>query len=355
MQKKSITNRKKGEKAITLITLVITVIILLILAGTAISIGLNEGELFGHTNNSVERYNEKVAEMETSLTNAMEMLDKAANPDLAKYKLEVKVNYDEEGNETAAESPYYVWYPSDKYIEENGGEENCKGIKCRVLYNDSIYGLQLISVNPVAKVDLGGNDQSSLEKVAGDMGSIERSKNSYNRAITTLNENTETYIDKSGIAKDARCVGSNPLNKNYPENLEEHEKQEEILLITEEHNNNSIGEYYKTDTHYEIDYNRLNKIGARIITDDLAVDKTYWLASHYVEYSDSYYADAFCIRYVPNDSEVSFRGLIYIYHRNQFAMQGGGKMGLRPVFILADNAIITGGQGTEEDPFELGL
>ena len=52
-----INNRKSGEKAITLIALVITVIILLILAGTAISIGLNEGELFGRTNTATKKTN----------------------------------------------------------------------------------------------------------------------------------------------------------------------------------------------------------------------------------------------------------------------------------------------------------
>ena len=67
MQKLSINNRKKGEKAITLIALVITVIILLILAGTAISIGLNEGELFDITDTATKKTNMEALKESTSI------------------------------------------------------------------------------------------------------------------------------------------------------------------------------------------------------------------------------------------------------------------------------------------------
>ncbi|MBR6034234.1 MAG: hypothetical protein IKP28_05850 [Clostridia bacterium] len=48
----------KSKSGITLVALVITVIVLLILAGTAIAMGLNQGELFSKTNDSVEKWNE---------------------------------------------------------------------------------------------------------------------------------------------------------------------------------------------------------------------------------------------------------------------------------------------------------
>ncbi len=52
----------KTKKGITLIALVITVVVLLILAGTAVTIGLSGGDLFGHANNAVEKWNTRVAE-----------------------------------------------------------------------------------------------------------------------------------------------------------------------------------------------------------------------------------------------------------------------------------------------------
>ena len=50
----------------------------------------------------------------------------------------------------SVESPYYVNYPSAKGT-----------IKCRVLYNDDTYGLQIISVNPVTRVTLGKDDSNT--------------------------------------------------------------------------------------------------------------------------------------------------------------------------------------------------
>ena len=60
---------------ITLIALIITVIILLILAGTAISIAVNGGDLFGRAQNAVGLYNSKVAEENTTINSWLSYLD----------------------------------------------------------------------------------------------------------------------------------------------------------------------------------------------------------------------------------------------------------------------------------------
>ena len=57
------------EKGITLIALVITIIILLILAGAAASIGLNGNNVFENANEAKSEWNEKVAEENTMLNN----------------------------------------------------------------------------------------------------------------------------------------------------------------------------------------------------------------------------------------------------------------------------------------------
>ena len=61
---------KKIIHGITLIALIITIIILLILAGVAINVVFNQGDLFGKANNVVEKWNNKIAE-EAELINTI--------------------------------------------------------------------------------------------------------------------------------------------------------------------------------------------------------------------------------------------------------------------------------------------
>jgi len=354
--------RKRENQGITLIALVITVIILLILAGTAITLSINGGNLFSKTNEAANEWNTAVAREESALSNVLEILDMAANPDLAKYKLTVKVNYDENGNETTVESPYYVWYPSAKYIDESS-DENCKGIKCRVLYNDSTYGLQLISVEPITKVALGHKDTNT--KITGEMGSEERAQNSYNRAIMTLNEKAEEYIetdDGSGIATDARCVGSAPLNKNYPDNLTGEARAAQMYTGTETYMNDYNGKYFNLDTNYETDYNRLKKIGATAFNDKTN-GNYYWLASRnvYLNTASSLEHMAYAMKVVDSFGECTEDKFDYgalwalLGQYNAVGLPDKLEWGFRPVFSLSPEVKITGGAGTEESPFELGL
>ena len=59
----------KDQKGITLVALVITVIVLLILAGTAITIAINGGDLFGKSSNAVTQFNNKVNDENVELDN----------------------------------------------------------------------------------------------------------------------------------------------------------------------------------------------------------------------------------------------------------------------------------------------
>ena len=69
---------KSNEKGITLIALVITVIVLLILAGAAVSIGLNGGDLFSKANDAKTGWNTKVNAQDEELSNLMNMLNTVA-------------------------------------------------------------------------------------------------------------------------------------------------------------------------------------------------------------------------------------------------------------------------------------
>ena len=71
---------KKENKGITLVALVITVIVLLILAGTAISIAINGGDIFSKSTQAKDEWNEKVAEEETTIQNIIDMMDDVTSP-----------------------------------------------------------------------------------------------------------------------------------------------------------------------------------------------------------------------------------------------------------------------------------
>ena len=375
------------NKGITLIALVITIIVLLILAGISISMLSGDNSILkraGASKDSTEiaqekenitlAYNSLIIDkkVENSGTISGSDFDKviksydsraSATSERDKYivtfsnghkyslynsgkiteytttpyavdELTVKVSGD------TVESPYYVNYPSAKGT-----------IKCRVLYNDSTYGLQIISTKSVTKVLIGKDDPN--ENVTGDPGSIERCINSYNRAITTLNEKAEEYIatnDGSVLATDARCVGSNPdsKNKNYPENLTGNERKAQMYVLENDYNE----KIFKSNNFWQTDNTRLSKLGLLKITD--AKNDWYYLVRRVCfEYSGL----NFCISLVSGNSGT-------LNNWGLFRMNTSGVIdehdnydtgGLRPIFLLSPNVKIIGGEGTEEVPFEIGL
>ena len=65
----------KNQKGITLVALVITIVVLLILAGVAITLAVNQGELFNHANNAVTEWNDKVNQEDKAINNALNYLE----------------------------------------------------------------------------------------------------------------------------------------------------------------------------------------------------------------------------------------------------------------------------------------
>ena len=63
---------QKTQRGITLIALVITIIVLLILAGVAINMAINSDGLFGKANEATQRWNEAVKKDEEAITNLTE-------------------------------------------------------------------------------------------------------------------------------------------------------------------------------------------------------------------------------------------------------------------------------------------
>jgi len=68
-------NKLKSSKGITLVALIITVILMLIIAGVAISVLTQDGDLFGKTKNAADLY-ERAAENENKqISNLMNKVD----------------------------------------------------------------------------------------------------------------------------------------------------------------------------------------------------------------------------------------------------------------------------------------
>lgn len=65
----------KGQKGITLVALVITVIVMLILAGVAISVLTSDGGLFNKTRNAANAYEISAANENKIVSNLMNYID----------------------------------------------------------------------------------------------------------------------------------------------------------------------------------------------------------------------------------------------------------------------------------------
>ena len=205
----------------------------------------------------------------------------------------------------------YVMYPSSQ-----------GNIKCIVLYDStSEYGVQIIASNSVKRVTLGDINFTTCI-------------NEYNDAISILNNEAMQY-NNSTYSSDARCVGSVPMNKDSQSGM--HSTQ---------FGGSYSGKLRDTDVNYEADYNQMKLLNINNI------GKYYWLASRYVE-SESYYS-GFYIRGIDSKGNLTNGGLLCDIASNGTINSDPRYNDLRPVFTLKSNIKITGGSGTESDPYTLG-
>ena len=224
--------------------------------------------------------------------------------------------------ETTLSEGKYVWY-----TDANGTQQ-----KCIVLYGPenekySSYGIQIITADTVGNVKLGSSDFNT-------------SRDSYNNVITTLNAEAEKYRKKDDrIAEVARCVGSVPDNPNY----------DGAGMHTTQFGGSYSGTLKDTDNNYTADYNQMQSIvinGQGINN----IGKTYWLASRYVNAGSSY--SSFGVRYVYTSGGLYSNDLCFVN-------SGGGTdgyssdSGLRLVFRLKSGIKVTGGDGSEGNPYTL--
>ena len=139
----------KRKSGITLVALIITIIILLILAGVSLSFVFNGGIL--------DKSQQAVNEYENAANTENKLLD-----DINSY-LENKLNEIGAGSSEDNEEPVLATIVSElkdgnyvRYIDKNNIERDCV-----VLYDaNSNYGVQIITMDTVEDVDLGNGTEN---------------------------------------------------------------------------------------------------------------------------------------------------------------------------------------------------
>ena len=238
----------------------------------------------------------------------------------------------------------YVKY--DTGIEGIG--DNGDGVVLfRVLYNDDTNGLQIISDKNVEEVTLGTDGYGLIT-------AFQTSMNDYNNAITTLNQKAERYATNSPYALDGRCVGSVPTVGADGKFNAKNTEVEGTCSIPDEWTlpngwtSRDTGCQKWTDENYTEDQTAMEAIGG----DMWPTGEEYWLASRDV-ISDSSNC-AFRVRYVYASGGLGYHNLCIVDSGGDTS--GNAYVyGLRPCISLKSDIKVTGGDGKEGTPYELGI
>ena len=321
----TVPNMNKNKAGITLVALVITIIILLILAGIAINMTIGQRGILTRAQEAGRNYQEAAKREDDELKNLW---------------AEAENIMSENGGGTTPTTPEISeavkGLKAGDYIKYDTGVEGIGVITCRVLYPvDSEYGLQIISDKNVrSQIKLGDSART-----------WEIGKTAYNEAIEKLNSEAEKYVNEA-YAYDGRCVGSIPTVQNgiFVDKNKVRENEGNIREILD---TVSIPEAYtmptgwtsrdtgcyNADSNYTIDKIALE--GANIWT----TGQYYWLASRDV--GSGLYVD-FYVRIVNTSGGFTYYSMCRVQSGGS-AYGGSNTEGLRPCISLKSDIIrITG-------------
>ncbi len=332
--------KRKSNSGITLIALIITIIVLLILAGVTINLTLGENGIFRTAENAGKNYMDAqdrelagLADFENAINNIIGGTGSSSATGTPEIKDETL-----KGN---AKPGDYVKYDTGISSVGNNGM-----VTFRVLYNDDTNGLQIISDRNIEDVTLGTDGDNDLVAWQATM-------NDYNNAITILNEKAEYYATSSPYALDGRCVGSVPtIGTDGKFNAKNTEVEGTYSIpdswtLPSGWSSRDTGCQKWTDTNYSTDRQAMEA------ADIWITGEYYWLASRNVgTYSSNCFfsvhvvlADG--ILYADGFSIVNPDGSMYADLRER---------GFRPcVSLKPDVKVIAGDGSSEETAYELGI
>ena len=362
----------KEGKGITLIALVITIIVLLILAGVTIATLTGDNGILTQAGNAKEQTEKadiieraKIEIVGVQSENNGELPKEDLDRILKSYDKDGTIRIDDEGNRYIVTSKNYKILASDiwsketpvivaeKVLKTDSTATEAKdkspyvlynNILCRVLYNDDTHGIQIISADNVGNVTLGNGDTLVGNADFEYDGSVTINDNfklaatSYNKAVTTLNNKAKTY--KNSTALDARCLGSDPVPTNgvFAEDVAGYWSGSSEYLKTYGWND----KFKTSDTKYKEDVAKLNSLGLNISTDS-------WLASRNVT-SDSNSTD-FRVRFVSSSGDAGSYYSLCSVRSDGSVHSRSLSYAFRPVFLLPSGVIISGGDGSSENPY----
>ena len=354
------TRRKNTQKGITLIALVVTIIVLLILAGISISMLTGNNGILTQAEDAKEETRgasveeardlwkinkeaDKQTESETAqtleelingLVNQKLLTEDEKDQILGNADKEIKATYqvtigsrtivfktkeilagdvlktDSTATDAAAKSPYVTY----------------NGLDCRVLYNDETHGLQIITSESVETVTLGYEDTmvTSVDftyegTATGVDENFKKAATSYNHAVENLNNKAKIYKDTKGIAKDARCLGSIPtlMDGKFQGDTSELWSGSYDYLTTYGWNN----KFQTTGLNYTEDVKQLNDLGLNVSSG------WTWLASSIGISSSSVTDISVC---TVNSGGNASRNFFCLVHSNGFCSRRDFKFGVPP-------------------------
>ena len=368
----------KNSKGITLVALVITIIILLILAGISISALTNTG-IFQKAKDAKQKSEDAALDQNTKLDEYENELDKYLpkqnENSLAKaVKVGDYVAYtpDElDNNALTTLKTNLKNYSGASDNTTNSAIDIEKDLKWRVLDVDETTGqVRLISATPTKKsIELKGyNGYNNVVKLLDDACST-----LYNSKLATKVQNLKIEDIQDKMKTDYTKINSNygnrftPSNKYYPSILTK-EKEQKI----------TVGQ--NTTTGTELDFSEQKTFENQTESkqaDTLDVKYTYWVKTMSANDFDGENKEMYYKLFINNGSNYptywmssrcadadSDRAYFYVrrvisglvraanlYFSNDLEYSNG--CAFRPCITLNSNVQVTSGNGTESTPFEI--
>ena len=382
--------KSKRQKGITLIALVITIIVLLILAGVSIAMLTGDNGILNKAVDAGEKNKDTTEEEQVKLAVAEALTegtgtlstenvrqglvsefgaDKVTDDTFTgeeagpwTFKGERK-NYEISSTGKVQEAKVPVYAKNVLLTSLDGSEDYQKspfvqydGRVWRVLYNDADHGLQIVTEDTVVEVALGygsfSSDRdgtvSSSDFDVGNSDGFKCAAASYNKAVSTLNDMAKSYMNSDGICVDTRCLGYDACL----ENGKFKDEDDSAFEITGcDFLSDYDGKLKDGDDYYESDLGQMTKLG-------LISHKYEWLASRCM-FRDYNGGLNFNVRSVDTDGALLTGSyLVQLWDRAEGPYREryyGRKCGLRPVVLIGEDVVILGGYGTRERPYALGL
>ncbi len=342
-----------------MIALVITIIVLLILAGVTINLTLGENGIFKTAEqagkNHTQAQEQELAGIANFQNEINNVINGAGNDDtVAEDALASKAKPGDYVRYTPANKTF-IMKVDGMSVTENGHTTNYTqaehGIATgcdeeqtfntgdytglwQVLYNDEEHGLQIISAGDVTNENyllLAGNSDEEDKKMA------------YNNVVDTLNGFCSNYVD-TRFAISGRCVGSDPINPK--------DTVTETVTLEFEHNGSyesgcKIGEDNETGK-FNLDYNAMVAATNKNTNGINNIGKYYWLASRCVTTDNT--GAYFAVRQVSDSGSDTVYLFLGMGWYADFPYMDAG---VRPVITLKSGIQTNSGNGSESSPYEL--